>query len=195
VQSVVGFRPPRVPRRLGEEVARNASRFRLIAQDDSERESLAGFLDGRHLSDPCRQFGTALVEFVRREGLGLRGRDVGLTDPKTGRWPHAVVQLRKEDEAGTAYNAGKFPFTANGRARTMGEASGFVKFIADAKTDEILGCHMIGPNVSELLAEVVLAMEFRGTTEDIAMTCHSHPTLSEATKEAALNALGRNIHA
>jgi dihydrolipoamide dehydrogenase len=76
----------------------------------------------------------------------------------------------------------------------MGETNGFVKFIDDAKTDEILGCHMVGPNVSELLAEVVLAMEFRGTTEDIAMTCHSHPTLNEATKEAALNALGRTIH-
>jgi dihydrolipoamide dehydrogenase len=69
-----------------------------------------------------------------------------------------------------------------------------VNFLADARTGEILGCHMIGPNVSELLAEVVLAMEFRGTVEDVALTCHSHPTLSEATKEAALNALGRTIH-
>jgi dihydrolipoamide dehydrogenase len=112
-------------------------------------------------------------------------------------WPEIATVGQTEAEAkkdGREVKIGKFPFTANGRARTMGETSGFVKFIADAKTDEILGCHMIGPNVSELLAEVVLAMEFRGTTEDIAMTCHSHPTLNEATKEAALNALGRTIH-
>ncbi len=95
---------------------------------------------------------------------------------------------------GRAYRVGKFPFSANGRARTKGETDGFVKFLADQATDEILGCHMIGANVSDLLAEVVLAMEFRGTTEDIAMTCHSHPTLSETTKEAALNALGRTLH-
>jgi dihydrolipoamide dehydrogenase len=112
-------------------------------------------------------------------------------------WPEIATVGFTEAEArkdGREVKIGKFPFTANGRARTMGETNGFVKFIADAKTDEILGCHMVGPNVSELLAEVVLAMEFRGTTEDIAMTCHSHPTLNEATKEAALNALGRTIH-
>ncbi|HYV96674.1 MAG TPA: dihydrolipoyl dehydrogenase [Gemmatimonadaceae bacterium] len=112
-------------------------------------------------------------------------------------WPEvATVGYTEKEakEAGREIKVGKFPFTANGRARTMGETSGFVKFVADAKTDEILGCHMIGPNVSELLAEVVLAMEFRGTTEDIALTCHSHPTLNEATKEAALAALGRAIH-
>jgi dihydrolipoamide dehydrogenase len=89
---------------------------------------------------------------------------------------------------------GKFPFSANGRARTSGDASGFVKFIADAKTDELLGAHLIGPNVSELVAEVVLAFEYRGTAEDIALTVHAHPTLAEATKEAALAVLGRAIH-
>lgn len=92
------------------------------------------------------------------------------------------------------YKVGKFPFSANGRARTMGETDGFVKFIADAETDELLGCHMLGPNVSELLAEVVLAFEYRGSSEDIAITVHSHPTLSETTKEAALAVLGRSIH-
>ena len=76
----------------------------------------------------------------------------------------------------------------------MGEASGFVKFIADAKTDELLGCHMIGPNVSELISEVVLAFEYRGAAEDLGITVHSHPTLSEAVKEAALSVLGRAIH-
>jgi len=76
----------------------------------------------------------------------------------------------------------------------MGENTGFIKVIADAKTDRILGVHMIGPTVSELAAEAVLAMEFRGTSEDIGITVHAHPTLSEATKEAALGVLGRSIH-
>jgi dihydrolipoamide dehydrogenase len=112
-------------------------------------------------------------------------------------WPEIAAVGYTEEElqaSGRKYKVGKFPFAANGRARTLGETGGFVKFIADERTDEILGCHMIGPNVSELIAEIVLAMEFRGTTEDIAMTCHSHPTLSEATKEAALAALGRTLH-
>ena len=89
---------------------------------------------------------------------------------------------------------GKYPFSANGRARTMGSTEGFVKFVTDAATDEVLGCHMIGPNVSDLLSEVVLAMEYRGTADDIGGTVHSHPTLSEAVKEAALGALGRALH-
>jgi dihydrolipoamide dehydrogenase len=112
-------------------------------------------------------------------------------------WPEiATVGLteREVKESGREYRVGKFPFSANGRARTMGEASGFVKFIADAKTDELLGCHMIGPNVSELISEVVLAFEYRGASEDLGITVHSHPTLSEATKEAALGVLGRAIH-
>ncbi|HEX2716220.1 MAG TPA: dihydrolipoyl dehydrogenase, partial [Gemmatimonadaceae bacterium] len=81
-----------------------------------------------------------------------------------------------------------------GRARTAGESSGFVKVVADARTDEILGVHMIGPTVSELIPEAVLAMEYRGSSDDIGMTVHAHPTLSEAVKEAALAALGRAIH-
>jgi dihydrolipoamide dehydrogenase len=76
----------------------------------------------------------------------------------------------------------------------MGESSGFVKFVADAKTDELLGAHLIGPNVSELVAEVVLAFEYRGTAEDIGATVHAHPTLSETTKEAALATMGRALH-
>jgi dihydrolipoamide dehydrogenase len=112
-------------------------------------------------------------------------------------WPEiAVVGLTEAQvkSSGRAYTAGKFPFSANGRARSMGETSGFVKFIADARTDELLGVHMIGPNVSELIAEVVLAFEYRGSSEDIGVTIHAHPTLSETTKEAALAVLGRAIH-
>ncbi len=112
-------------------------------------------------------------------------------------WPEiASVGLAEHEvkESGREYKVGRFPFSANGRARTMGETTGFVKFIADAKTDELLGAHLIGPNVSELCAEVVLAFEYRGSSEDLGVTVHSHPTLSEAVKEAALGVLGRAIH-
>jgi dihydrolipoamide dehydrogenase len=112
-------------------------------------------------------------------------------------WPEiAVVGLTEQQvkESGREYKVGKFPFSANGRARTAGATTGFVKFVSDARTDEILGCHMIGPNVSELITEVVLAMEYRGSSEDIGITVHAHPTLSETTKEAALAVLGRAIH-
>lgn len=112
-------------------------------------------------------------------------------------WPEiATVGLTEQEvkASGRAYRVGKFPFSANGRARTMGETQGFVKFVVDATTDEILGCHMIGPHVADNLAQVVLAMEYRGSAEDIAITVHSHPTLSETVKEAALSAIGRAIH-
>ena len=92
-------------------------------------------------------------------------------------------QLKAE---GVAYKAGVFPFLANGRARALGDTAGMVKFLADAKTDEILGVHIVGPMASELISEAVVAMEFRASSEDIARICHAHPSLSEATKEAAL---------
>ena len=87
---------------------------------------------------------------------------------------------------GRAYKAGTFPFMANGRARALGDTTGMVKMLADAATDEILGVHIVGPMASELIAECVVAMEFRASSEDIARICHAHPSLSEATKEAAL---------
>jgi len=112
-------------------------------------------------------------------------------------WPEiATVGLAEHEvkASGREYRTGKFPFSANGRARTMAETAGFVKFIADAKTDELLGCHIIGANASDLIQEIVLAFEYRGSSEDIGMTVHSHPTLSEAVKEAALGVLGRSLH-
>jgi len=99
-------------------------------------------------------------------------------------WVGRTEQQLKAD--GVAYKAGTFPFLANGRARALGDTTGMVKFLADAKTDEILGVHMVGPQVSELIAEAVVAMEFKASAEDIARICHAHPSLSEATKEAAL---------
>ena len=89
-------------------------------------------------------------------------------------------------EQGVKYKAGTFPFLANGRARALGDTTGMVKFLADAETDEILGVHMVGPMVSELISEAVVAMEFKASSEDIARICHTHPSLSESTKEAAL---------
>jgi dihydrolipoamide dehydrogenase len=100
-------------------------------------------------------------------------------------------QLKAE---GVAYRAGTFPFAANGRARALGDTSGFVKIIADATTDRILGMHVIGPMASELIAEGVVAMEFGAASEDLARICHAHPTLSEATKEAALGVDGRTLN-
>ncbi|MFI5239548.1 MAG: dihydrolipoyl dehydrogenase, partial [Gemmatimonadales bacterium] len=96
--------------------------------------------------------------------------------------------------SGRGYKTGKFPFSANGRARTMAETQGFVKFVADAETEEILGCHIVGVDAADLLQEVVLAMEFRGSSDDIGITVHPHPTLAEAVKEAALGVSGRSIH-
>jgi dihydrolipoamide dehydrogenase len=99
-------------------------------------------------------------------------------------WVGKTEQALKAE--GIAYKAGSFPFMANGRARALGDTNGFVKFLADAKTDEILGVHIIGPMASELIAESAVAMAFKASAEDMARICHAHPSLSEATKEAAL---------
>ncbi|TXI18756.1 MAG: dihydrolipoyl dehydrogenase [Nitrosomonas sp.] len=96
--------------------------------------------------------------------------------------------------AGIAYKAGQFPFIANGRARAMGETSGFIKVLADEKTDRVLGVHMIGPHVSELISEAVMAMKFSASSEDIACIVHAHPSLSEVLHEAALGADKRALH-
>ncbi|WP_395679883.1 dihydrolipoyl dehydrogenase [Inquilinus sp.] len=112
-------------------------------------------------------------------------------------WPEVASVGRSEEElkqAGVAYKAGKFPFLANGKARAMNATDGFVKILADAKTDRVLGVHIIGAEAGIIIAECVLAMEFGASAEDIARTCHAHPTLSEAVKEAALAVDGRAIH-
>jgi dihydrolipoamide dehydrogenase len=97
-------------------------------------------------------------------------------------------------EAGIAYNAGKFPFTANGRAKANHQTDGFVKILADAKTDRVLGVHIVGSDAGNMIAEAAVAMEFGAAAEDIARTCHAHPTLPEAVKEAALAVAKRAIH-
>ena len=112
-------------------------------------------------------------------------------------WPEmASVGLTEEQvkQGGREYRVGKFPFLANGRAKAMDETEGLVKILADAATDRVLGVHILGPRASEMIAEAVAVMEFAGSAEDIARTCHAHPTLSEATREAALAVDGRAIH-
>ncbi len=112
-------------------------------------------------------------------------------------WPEIAWAGQTEEQLnadGIEYNIGRFPFMATGRGRAMGEMSGFVKILGDAKTDRILGAHIVGPNASELIAETVVAMEFDGSTEDLARTIHAHPTLSEAIHEAALGVDNRTIH-
>jgi len=112
-------------------------------------------------------------------------------------WPEVASVGQTEEqlkEAGTAYKAGKFPFTANGRARAMGMTDGFVKVLADAVSDRVLGCHIIGPEAGTLIAELAMAIEFGASSEDVGRLCHAHPTLNESVKEAALAVEGRALH-
>jgi len=107
----------------------------------------------------------------------------------------AVGATEEELKArGVAYRVGKFPFSANGRARAMAETEGFVKILADAGTDRILGAHIIGPQAGTLIAELALAVEFGASAEDVALTSHAHPSLNEAVKEAALAVAGKALH-
>ena len=111
--------------------------------------------------------------------------------------PEVASVGRTEEElkaAGVAYNVGKFPFTANGRARAMRHMDGFVKVLADATTDRVLGVHIIGAGAGDMIHEAAVLMEFGGSSEDLARTCHAHPTMSEAVKEAALAVEKRAIH-
>ena len=112
-------------------------------------------------------------------------------------FPEVASVGKSEEElkaAGVAYKVGKFPFTANGRAKVNKTTDGFVKILADAATDRILGVHIIGAAASEMIAEAAVIMEFGGSAEDLARTCHAHPTLTEAVKEAALAVDKRAIH-
>jgi dihydrolipoamide dehydrogenase len=112
-------------------------------------------------------------------------------------WPEVASVGKTEEElkaGGVAYNVGKFPFTANGRARAMGYTDGFVKILADKATDRVLGAHIIGPDAGTVLPELVTAMEFGASAEDVARICHAHPSLSESVKEAAMAVDGWAIH-
>ena len=112
-------------------------------------------------------------------------------------WPEAAGVGKTEEQLkdeGVAYKVGKFPFTANGRARCNGDTDGFAKILADEKTDRVLGCHIVGAEAGDLIMEIAVGMEFGASSEDIARTCHAHPQLGEVIKEAALAADGRALH-
>ncbi len=164
----------------------------FVAVDDECRTNLQGVWA---IGDVVR--GPMLAHKAEEEGVAVAERIAGqhghvdfntvpwviYTSPEIA-WVGRTEQQLKAD--GVAYRAGSFPFTANGRARALGDTTGFVKILADAATDRILGVHIIGPQASELIAEGVVAMEFGAASEDLARICHAHPSLSEVTKEAAL---------
>jgi dihydrolipoamide dehydrogenase len=149
---------------------------------------------GPMLAHKAEEEGVALAEILAGQAGHVNYRAIpGVVYT----WPEVAAVGQTEEElkaAGTVYNVGKFPFTANGRARAMGETDGFVKLLADKATDRLLGAHIIGPDAGALIAELVTAMEFGASAEDVARTCHAHPTLSEAVKEAALAVAGRALH-
>jgi dihydrolipoamide dehydrogenase len=171
-----------------------------IVVDDRMRTNLPNVyaigdaVGGKLLAHKAEEEGVVAAEVIAGKPVHMHYRSMPSV---VYTWPEIATVGMAEHEvkaSGRAYKTGKFPFSANGRARTMGESSGFVKFIADAETDELLGAHLLGPNVSELVSEVVLAFEYRGSSEDLGITVHAHPTLSETVKEAALSVLGRAIH-
>lgn len=151
-------------------------------------------IDGPMLAHKAEEEGIAAIETI----AGYAGHvnydaipGVIYTYPEVA----AVGKTEEElKEAGIAYNVGSFPFAANSRARANGSSEGYVKVLADKETDKILGVHIIGPNAGEMIAEGVLGMEYGASSEDIARTCHAHPTLSEAFKEACMDAYDKPIH-
>jgi dihydrolipoamide dehydrogenase len=184
VPNTAGLNAPAVGLQLDERGA--------IVVDGECRTNLAGVWA---VGDVVR--GPMLAHKAEEEGVAVAERIAGqhghvdfntipwviYTSPEIA-WVGQTEQQLKA--AGRAYKAGTFPFMANGRARALGDTTGMVKFLADAASDEILGVHIVGPMASELIAEAVVAMAFRASSEDIARICHAHPSLSEATKEAAL---------
>ena len=149
---------------------------------------------GPMLAHKAEEEGVACVEIINGQKNHMNYDTIPAivyTNPEVASVGKTEEQLK---ESKTEYKVGKFPFMANGRALTTSESEGFVKILADKKTDAILGAHIIGHDAGQLVAEIVTAMEFGGSAEDIARICHAHPTTSEAVKEAALNVDGRAIH-
>jgi len=163
-----------------------------ILVDEDCRTNLAGVwavgdvVRGPMLAHKAEEEGVAVAERIAGQHGHVNFNTIPwviYTSPEIAWVGQTEQQLKAE---GRAYKAGTFPFMANGRARALGDTTGMVKVLADATTDEILGVHIVGPMASELISEAVVAMEFKASSEDIARICHAHPSLSEATKEAAL---------
>ncbi|KPU99189.1 dihydrolipoamide dehydrogenase [Variovorax paradoxus] len=185
----------RVPNTIGlnaEAVGLKLDERGAIAVDDDCKTSLPNVwaigdvVRGPMLAHKAEEEGVAVAERIAGQHGHVNFNTVPwviYTSPEIA-WVGQTEQQLKA--SGRAYKAGTFPFLANGRARALGDTTGMVKFLADAATDEILGVHIVGPQASELISEAVVAMEFKASAEDIARICHAHPSLSEATKEAAL---------
>jgi dihydrolipoamide dehydrogenase len=156
--------------------------------------AIGDLVDGPMLAHKAEDEGVAFAELL----AGKAGHvDYNTIPSVIYTWPElASVGLTEEQvkEQGIKYRVGKFPFLANGRAKAMDETEGLVKVLADAKTDRVLGVHIVGPRASDMIAEAVTTMEFAGSAEDIARICHAHPTLSEAFREAAMAVDMRAIH-
>jgi len=171
-----------------------------IIVDDGFATNVSGIyaigdvIPGPMLAHKAEEEGIALVERLAGQKSHV---DYDAVPAVIYTWPEVASVGNTEEElkaAGVSYRTGKFPFTANPRARSNGYTEGFVKILAEAETDRVLGVHIIGPDAGTLIAEAALAKEFGASAEDIARTCHAHPTLSEALKEAALAVGGRAIH-
>ena len=174
-------------------------RGRIVVDHDFQTNvagifAIGDTIHGPMLAHKAEEDGMAVAELI----AGKPGHvDYNLVPGVVYTWPEIAGVGRTEEqlkEAGVAYKVGKFPFSATSRARTTGDTDGFVKILADAATDAVLGCHIVGPLAGELIQEVCNVMAFGGSAEDIARTCHSHPGMAESVKEAALAVDGRAIH-
>ncbi|MCQ8279194.1 dihydrolipoyl dehydrogenase [Acetobacteraceae bacterium KSS8] len=195
----VGRRP--VTDGLGlQELGVELSKRGQVVVDKHYRTNVAGLyaigdvIDGPMLAHKAEDEGVALAEML----AGQAGHvNYGVIPAVVYTWPEVAGVGRIEEDLkadGVEYVVGKFPFSANGRARAMNATDGFVKILADKKTDRLLGAHILGPDAGTLIAELATAMEFGASAEDVARICHAHPTLSEAVKEAALDADKRALH-
>ena len=192
VANTIGLNPEAVGLKLDERGA-------VVVDDECKTNlpnvwAIGDVVRGPMLAHKAEEEGVAVAERIAGQHGHVNFNTVPwviYTHPEIAWVGQTEQQLKAE---GRAYKAGTFPFLANGRARAVGDTTGMVKFLADATTDEILGVHMVGPQVSELIAEAVVAMEFKASSEDIARICHAHPSLSEATKEAALAVEKRTLN-
>jgi dihydrolipoamide dehydrogenase len=183
-----------------EEVGVQTDNKRRVIIDDHFHTNVPGIyaigdvVRGPMLAHKAEDEGVAVAEML----AGKAGHvNYGVIPGVIYTFPEVASVGQTEEElkaAGTNYNVGKFPFTANGRAKVNRQTDGFVKVLADAKTDRVLGVHIVGPDAGNMIGEAAVLMEFGGSAEDLARTCHAHPTLTEAIKEAALAANKRAIH-
>ena len=156
--------------------------------------AIGDVIEGPMLAHKAEEEGIAVAELIAGQSGHVNYEvipGVIYTSPEVASVGKTEEQLK---EKGTSYKIGKFPFAANSRAKAINDPEGFVKILADSVTDIVLGVHIIGPHAGEMIAEMSVAMEFGASSEDIARTCHAHPTFSEAIKEAALSVDKRQIH-